>query len=273
MNFKYTDYHIHCAPWSHDIGKIGPSFEDFIKVAEKNRINVCFLNHYELHPIEVDKNYPFYGDGKIEQYLEELDRIKENYEFVLSGLEVDYYIDREMELWEFMDNYKKDINFIAGTLHETVTGFPFTTREKLLKLLKKAKIKAIVDEYFDLMERMISSKIFKNICHLDTIFRYINTKDLSPTFDVDVSDERILELGRLCIKNKQKIEYNLSGLRYPIARSFPSKQIIKKLKKEGAKIFVGSDSHTINYFRTRIYKVKKAYKYLKKIEKPKENKI
>ena len=272
MKFKYTDFHVH-SRWSHDIAKLGPSFEDYARIAEKNHINICFLDHYELYPIEVDKNYPFYGDGKIEQYLEELDRIKENYEFVLSGLEVDYYIDREMELWEFMDNYKKDINFIAGTLHETVTGFPFTTREKLLKLLKKAKIKAIVDEYFDLMERMISSKIFKNICHLDTIFRYINTKDLSPTFDVDVSDERILELGRLCIKNKQKIEYNLSGLRYPIARSFPSKQIIKKLKKEGAKIFVGSDSHSINYFRTRIRKVKKAYKYLRKYEKPKENKI
>ena len=273
MKFKYTDYHIHCAPWSHDIGKLEPSFEDYARIAEKNKINICFLNHYEIHPIEEDINYPFYGEGKIEQYLEELDRIKENYKFVLSGLEVDYYIDREMELWEFMDNYKKDIDFIAGTLHETVTGFPFTTREKLLKLLKKEKIKSIVDEYFDLMERMINSKIFKNICHLDTVFRYINTKDLSPTFDVDVSDERVLELGRLCIKNKQHIEYNLSGLSYPIARSFPSKQIIKKLIKEGAKIFVGSDSHSINYFRTRIHKVKKAYKYVKKYEKHKENKI
>ena len=136
MKFKYTDYHVHTR-WSHDIKDFGPYFEDYIKVAEKNKINICFLDHYELYYIENDKNYPFYGDGKINQYLEEVDKFKENYEYVLSGLEVDYYIDREMELWEFMDDYGKQIDFIAGTLHETEFGYPITTREKLLQLLKK----------------------------------------------------------------------------------------------------------------------------------------
>jgi len=263
MKFKYTDYHVHTR-WSHDIKDFGPTFQDYIKVAEKNKINICFLDHYELYYIENDKNYPFYGDGIINQYLEEVDKLKENYENVLSGLEVDYYIDREMELWEFMDDYRKQIDFIAGTLHETEVGYPITTRDKLLKLLKKKKIKDIVDEYFELMERLINSKIFKNICHLDTIFRYLNPKDFKPTFDCDISDERVLNLGRLCIENRISIEYNLSGIKYPIKRTFPSKEVIKQLNKEGARIFVGSDSHSVNYFRTKIQKVKKAYKFLKK---------
>jgi HisJ family histidinol phosphate phosphatase len=263
MKFKDTDYHVHTR-WSHDIKDFGPLFEDYIKVAERNKINICFLDHYELYYIENDKNYPFYGDGKIDQYLEDIDKIKENYESVLSGLEVDYYIDREMELWEFMDEYEKQIDFIAGTLHEMDFGYPVTTREKLLKLLKKKKIKNIVDEYFELMERLINSKIFKNICHLDTIFRYLNPKDLKPTFDCDISDVRVLNLGRLCIENGIQIEYNLSGIKYPIARSFPSKKVVKQLNNEGAKIFVGSDSHSVNYFRTKIHKVKKAYKLLNK---------
>ena len=263
MEFKYTDYHVH-SKWSHDIAEAGPIFEDYIKIAEKNRINLCFLDHYELHHVENDKNYPFYGDGKLEQYLEDLDKIKENYEFVLSGLEVDYYIDREMELWKFMDDYKKEIDFIAGTLHEMDIGYPVTTREKLLKLLSKKTIKEIVDEYFESMKRLIESRIFKNVCHLDTIFRYINPKDLSP-IDCDISQDRVLELGRLCIQNKIALELNLSGMKYPIGRSFPSKMVIKILKKEGAKIFVGSDSHSINYFRMKIHKVKKAYKLLNKV--------
>jgi histidinol phosphatase-like PHP family hydrolase len=74
----------------------------------------------------------------------------------------------------------------------------------------------------------------------------------------------ILELGRLCIKNKIRIEYNLSGFRYPVSRTFPSNNVIKQLKKEGAEVFIGSDSHTINYFRNLIPRVKKAYKFLKK---------
>ncbi|MFX1444491.1 MAG: hypothetical protein ACFFHV_13845 [Promethearchaeota archaeon] len=112
---------------------------------------------------------------------------------------------------------------------------------------------------------MIRSQIFQNICHLDTIYRYINIRDLVPTFDTDVSDERVLNLGRLCIKYNINIEYNLSGLKFPIKRPFPSKSVITQLKKEGAKIFVGSDSHSINYFRTSVNKVKKAYKFLNKI--------
>ena len=270
MKFKYTDYHIH-TKWSHDISELGPSFEKYLKIAEKNKINICFLDHYELYYIENDKTYPFYA-GKIEQYLEEIDKIKGTYDFVLSGLEVDYYTDYVIKLREFMDDYKKDFDFIAGTLHEPDIGFPVTTRNKLVELLEKKSVKQVVDNFFELSEEMIRSKIFENICHLDTIFRYINIRDLVPTFKTDVSDERVLNLGRLCIKNDVNIEYNLSGLKFPIGRPFPSKSVITQLIREGAKIFVGSDSHSVNYFRTNIPKVKKAYRFLKKIEKKRNNK-
>ncbi|TFG21800.1 MAG: histidinol-phosphatase HisJ family protein [Promethearchaeota archaeon] len=263
LKFKYTDYHVH-TKWSHDIAKIGPSFEDYARIAEKNKINICFLDHYELYYIENDNNYPFY-EGKIIQYLDEIDKIKEVYDCVLSGLEVDYYLDYENQLKEFMDDYEKQFDFIAGTLHEPYIGLPVTTRIKLAELLEKKHVKEVVDNFFKLSKKMIESKIFKNICHLDTIFRYINTKDFIPSFDTDVSDERVLNLGRLCIKNNLNIEYNLSGLKFPIGRPFPSKSVITQLKKEGANIFVGSDSHSINYFRTAIPKVKKAYKFLKKV--------
>jgi HisJ family histidinol phosphate phosphatase len=264
MRFKYTDYHVH-TNWSHDIAEFGPEFEDYLAIAERNRINICFLDHYELYQIENDKNYPFYG-GKIVNYLEEVDKIKETYDFVLSGLEVDYYPDREDELRNFKDDYGKQFDFLAGTLHETEHGLPVTTRKKLMKLLNKKRIKQVVVEFFHLSKQMIQSKIFENICHLDTIFRYINRKDVQPTFDLEVSEKRVLELGRLCISNDIRIEYNLSGLRYPIKRPFPAKKVIKELRREGAKFFVGSDSHSINYFRTNVKKVKKAYKYLKRVK-------
>ena len=269
MKFKYTDYHVH-TKWSHDISEFGPSFEDYLRIAEKNKINICFLDHYELYYIEHDKTYPFYG-GKTEQYLEEVDKVKETYDFVLSGLEVDYYKDYEIQLREFMDDYEKNFDFIAGTLHEPDIGLPITNRDKLVELLGKKSITQVVNNFFELSKEMIRSQIFENICHLDTIFRYINIRDLTPTFDTNVSDERVLKLGRLCVKNNISIEYNLSGLKFPIGRPFPSKSVITQLRKEGAKIFVGSDSHSVNYFRTSVSKVKKAYKFLKKIDKKSNN--
>lgn len=262
--FAFTDFHVHTR-WSLDIAKNGPNFEDYVKVAEKDKINVCFLDHYELYYVENSTDDPFHGNT-LPRYLEEVDKIKESYKFALSGLEMDYYPNRERQLREFMDEFEKQFDFIAGTIHETDPEYPFTTREKLVQLVKKKPIKQIVDEFFILSKQMIESKIFKNICHLDTIFRYINAKDIVPPIHCDTSDARALELGRLCVKNNIKIEYNLSGLKYPIGRTFPSKTVINTLKKEGAQIFVGSDSHSIDYFKTKIPEVKQAYKWLEQVK-------
>ena len=264
MKFKFTDYHVHTAKWSADIEDNGPNFEDYIKIAEKNEINVCFLEHYELYSIEKDKTNPFYN-GNIDNYLEELDEIKETYDFIYCGLEVEYYKDREIELLEFMDDYEKELDFIGGTIHEWIFGYPITSKKKLIKFLEKKRMKEIIDEYFETSEMMINSQIFKNICHIDTIFRYINENDIKPEEDCDISEERVLELGRLCIKNNLCIEYNLSGKKFPIGRPFPSKTIIYQLLKEGGKFFVGSDSHSLDYFESQITNVKEAYKYLNSI--------
>lgn len=260
MKFKYTDYHVH-TKWSSDIQENGPVFEDYIKIAEDNEINICFLEHYELYSIERDKTNPFYN-GKIDNYLEEIDQLKENYNNILGGLEVEYYQDREIELMEFMDDYGKELDFIGGTVHEWIYSYPITTREKLIQLLEKVQMKQVINDYFEIYKMMIKSKIFKNVCHLDTIFRYINENDIIPLDDCNISEDRVLNLGRLCIKNKIRIEYNLSGTRFPINRPFPAKEVAEQLKSERAKFFVGSDSHSLEFFQETIPKVKQAYEFL-----------
>jgi HisJ family histidinol phosphate phosphatase len=261
MRYKYTDYHVH-TNWSIDIKDDGPSFEDYIKIAELNRINVCFLEHYELRYLDKKFSNPFSNEN-INNYLEELDILKETYDFILAGLEVDYYAEKERELREFMDDYSKELDFIAGTVHEWVPFYPITTREKLVDLLEKKSMKDVIEEYFLESQKMVESKIFKNICHIDTIFRYINENDIKPEKDCDTSNKKVLELGRLCIKNKISIEYNLSGLRFPIKRPFPSREVMRILQKEGAKFFIGSDSHSLEYFEEQIPKVKDAYHLIK----------
>ncbi|MFW9818746.1 MAG: hypothetical protein ACFFE5_03970 [Candidatus Thorarchaeota archaeon] len=261
MRFKFTDFHVHTRPWSTDVAQDGPNFEDYIKIAEKHQINVCFLDHYELYYVENDKTNPFHG-GKINDYLEEIDVFKETYEFILSGLEIEYYENKELKLMELMDDYENEFDFIGGSIHEWIIGYPITTKKGLEKLLEKIPMKKIIDDYFEVSKKMINSQIFKNICHLDTIFRYINNNYFVPEDNCDVSDNRILDLGRLCIKNNLRIELNLSGLRFPIKRSFPSMDVIKALIEEGGNIFIGSDSHSLDYFEQQIPKLIDAYKKL-----------
>ncbi|MFX1385676.1 MAG: hypothetical protein ACFE9M_00540 [Promethearchaeota archaeon] len=261
MSFKFTDFHVHTRPWSVDVAKDGPTFKDYIKVAEEHQINVCFLDHYELYYVENDKTNPFY-DGKIDDYLEEIDKYKETYDFILSGLEIEYYEDKEIKLMEFMDDYGKELDFIGGSIHEWIIGYPITTKEGITKLLEKISMKKVIDDYFEVSTKMINSGIFRNICHIDTIYRYINKNEILPTDDCDVSDKRTTDLGYLCIKNRIRIELNLSGLRFPINRTFPSMDVAKKLKKEGLEFFIGSDSHSLDYFENQIPKLKEAYMLL-----------
>jgi len=261
MRFKFTDFHVHTRPYSVDVAEDGPTFIDYIKVAEEYRINICFLEHFELFYVENDKLNPFYG-GKVQDYLEKIDQIKETYDFVLGGLEVEYYKDREIQLLEFMDDYERELDFIAGSVHEWIIGYSVTTRDTLLNFLEKKSMREIINEYFETYEMMINSKIFKNVCHIDTIFRYINDNDLKPENNCDISEDRVIELGKLCINNKIKIEYNLSGAKFPIKRPFPSRNVVSFLKKKGAKFFVGSDSHKLDYFEESVSKVKKAYNFL-----------
>jgi HisJ family histidinol phosphate phosphatase len=161
-----------------------------------------------------------------------------------------------------MDDYGDEFDFIGGSIHEWIIGYPITTKSGLERLLEKIPMKKIIDDYFELSKKMINSQIFNNICHLDTIFRYINNNEFVPKEDCDISDSRVLDLGRLCIKNNLQVELNLSGFRFPIKRSFPSMDVVKKLKEEGGKIFVGSDSHSLNYFKEQIPKVIEAYNLL-----------
>jgi len=260
MKFKYTDFHVH-TNWSLDIVDKGPTFEDYVTIAEENRINVCFLDHYELYYIEKNRSNPFH-DQNIYNYLEEIDLLKETYDFILSGLEVDYYSDREMELQEFMDDFRNELDFIAGTIHEWIPNYPITLRDKVIELMEKIPLRQIIDEYFHVTESLISSGIFRNICHVDTIFRYINENDIPPTKDCDVSDDRIIKIGRMCKDKKIAMEYNLSGFKFPINRSFPSKDIASQLNEEGVSFFIGSDSHSIEQFKLTIPKLKKAHEFL-----------
>ena len=168
MRFKFTDFHVHTRPYSVDVAEDGPTFEDYIIVAEEQQINVCFLDHYELFYVENDKTNPFYN-GKIDDYLEDIDIYKETYDFIFSGLEVEYYEDKEIKLMEFMDDYEKELDFIGGSIHEWIIGYPITTIEGLTKLLEKVPMKRIIDHYFEVSKKMINSRINFITIHLKMI--------------------------------------------------------------------------------------------------------
>jgi len=173
------DFHIH-TNWSLD-NLNGPDPEDYLKIAEENEIQICFLDHYELiykknPPIPEGKTWipiwPF-SEEKWNIYIEKMEDLKSNYSFVYSGLEIDYYTYLEDELKDFINEYGNDFDLLVGSLHDIDICSPVTLEEDLIRLIKKyGSFENLIDLYYNIEEQMIKSKLFKAIAHIDTIFRF-----------------------------------------------------------------------------------------------------
>lgn len=264
-----TDFHVHTR-WSLDIPN-GPYPEDYLSIAESNKIHIGFLDHYEIFylknlecPFKEKKFqpvWPFEGE-KWQKYLDEMDQIKSNYSFVSSGLEIDYYPDMEDELRNFVDDYGNEFDLLVGSMHETEHFRPVTLDEDLLELIKKhGSFEEVERVYFELLEKMIKTRIFKAIAHPDTIYRFC--KSVIPFKNSYDSSEYTKKIIDLCIQNDIWVEYNLSGIRHPVGRPFPPENIITESIKRGAKVYVGSDSHSVSFFESFIPEIRKANKLIK----------
>ncbi|MHA1339348.1 MAG: histidinol-phosphatase HisJ family protein [Promethearchaeota archaeon] len=273
------DFHIH-TNWSLD-NLTGPDPEDYLEIAEKNKVQICFLDHYELiykedPPIPKDKTWvpqwPFYND-KWNKYLEKMDEIKSNYSFVFSGLEVDYYTFMEDKIKEFLDDYANEFDLLVGTLHDAEPCSPVTLEEDLKRLIKKyGSFEKVVEIYFEIEKSLVKSKLFNAVAHIDTIFRYCNK--IVPKKDQYDSYFKTKEIIALCIKEGIWIEYNISGYRYPIGRPFPPESMLEEYIPKGAKFFIGSDSHSVETFNLFIPKIKESNKKIRNfINLKKENSL
>ncbi|HMF31880.1 MAG TPA: hypothetical protein VKK79_10715 [Candidatus Lokiarchaeia archaeon] len=253
-----ADHHVH-THWSLD-NLQGPTFEDYIPIAEAEGIHLTFLEHlqiarfYEANPLRPDT---------LPQFLEAFDAAKTQYPNMSVGFEVDYYPDREEELGEFLDNCQGDIDWVVGTVHELpmVPLHPFTIADDLRFMLKKHSFAEIVDQYFSVEQQMVESGLFAAIAHPDVIFRFCGDT-VPPDFDVP-NDPRLIELGNLCRQRMIQVEFNIRGLHYPCQRPFPCVEVAQLFLSQGIKMWVGSDSHSVADFAEQVPCILKANEFVK----------
>jgi histidinol-phosphatase (PHP family) len=238
----------------------GPSFEDYIPVADAAGIHITFLEHlqtarfYDANPLRPDT---------MPEFLEAFDEAKSQYSNMSVGFETDYYPDHEEELAEFLDTYSPDVDWVVGTVHELPMTplHPFTIADDLRYMLRTHSFAEIVEQYFEVEEQMVQSGLFAAIAHPDVIFRFCG--DTVPA-DTDWSnDVRLLELGKLCRQKMIRVEFNIRGLHYPCRRPFPSVDVARIFMKMGVQMFVGSDSHSVADFAEQVDCIKKANEFVK----------
>ena len=245
------DNHIHTR-WSLDIPD-GPTFEDYIPLVEREHIHVNFLDHLEIALF--NEKIPLKGDT-IDKYLETFDIAKSRCTHLSVGFEVDYYPEREAEIAEFLDNYKKDVDLVVGSVHEIAPLQAITVPMHLQHLLQHNSFDELVQRYFNYECQMVESGLFAAIAHPDVIFRFCG--DVVENLPRYETHPLLLDLANLCKERNVSVELNVRGLLYPCKRPFPSLPMARTFLERGVNMFVGSDSHSVQDLTRQIKWVKQA---------------
>ncbi|MFX1566289.1 MAG: PHP domain-containing protein [Promethearchaeota archaeon] len=230
---------------------------DYIHQAEQSSIHVGFLDHFEL----AFCNHPGYLNiEKLPELLDEFDTTQSEYPYCSLGLEVDYYSDRADKVAEFCDSYRKEFDYLIGTIH-TIEDLAVTIKEELDILVTRIGLPIILERYFDEVEGAILSKLFDGIAHIDGVMRFVPFYPHDQQL-IEFWQQRTLELGKLCQRQEVLIEINLRGQQQPWGRFHPSQPIITELIRSGARFYVGSDSHSLPDFKQNALKVHELHAYL-----------
>ncbi len=249
------DNHVHTC-WSLDIPS-GPKFEDYIPLVERERIDINFLDHLEVALFH--ENVPL-KEGTINKYLEAFDLARSRCAHLSVGFEVDYYPDKEAEIAQFLDSYRKDVDLIVGAVHEIAPLQPITVPVHLRNLLKSKSFNELINKYFECERKMVESGLFDAIAHPDVIFRFCG--DIVENQTSYANHPFLLELGDMCKQRNIRVELNVRGLLYPCRRSFPDIPVVDTFLKNGVQMFVGSDSHSVEDLQRQIQWIKQANSFI-----------
>jgi HisJ family histidinol phosphate phosphatase len=258
------DLHVH-SNWSQD-NLDGPSLADYIPLAERNKIHIGFADHFEFafsNTKDPKCKKCRLNQKSVDDYLEEIDKIKENYPFITSGLEFNFFPTRKEKLHEFTDDYRDQFDFFIGGVHEIEELHSIIIKNDLDSLIHKyGSLNIVLDKYFQIEVELIKSQIFDCIAHPDVIYRFISEKERinHPEY---AFDERVLELGAFCETTRTIMEVNLSGYRFPWKNPFPNLEYLHHLIAQGVSFIVGSDSHSLEDFSNNILNIRRINSIIK----------
>jgi len=199
------------------------SMDEYIQNAIKKGIKIYgFTDHA---PMNYDEKYRMNFE-EMDIYEKWIDSLKEKYKDkikILKGYEVDFTPEIDKKVIE------RKVDYFIGSVH-FLNNWGFDNPE-FLSEWKKRDVDDVYKEYFSLIEKMVESKIFDIVGHLDLIkvFGY------RPQGNIKEIAKRAIEV---IADNKMVVEINTAGIRKAVNEPYPSVELLEMIKKP----------HRFNYY-------------------------
>ena len=202
------DYHNHTSLCGHATGTI----EESVKSAISKGIQELGISDHAPLPPEMRKNITM-SEEQVEGYITEVTRLMKQYRSKIRirlGFEVDFPTHNS-----FPSEYYNhpDIDYLIGSCHY-LDDWPFDHPEYKEEFTKR-NVDKVYEEYFDVIEKIISSDLFDIIGHFDLIKKFGHRPKKN-------FDSLIKRISGLAASKNTVIEINTSGLLKPVGEVYPS---------------------------------------------------
>ena len=232
MGNPLFDYHVHTTCSVDCVTPIEASCQAAI---ENGVTEIAFTDHVDHQP--ADEGYGFY---KPEVYFESIERVRAQFGdklTILAGAEVDYHDDTRPVVEKWITTWADKYDFIIGSVHYGNGGqiiFPDYFEDKTND--------QVFADYFAQIEWAVETGWFDTIGHLDIPKRYMPKSHQH--YDPARYKDRLQELFRIFVEQKQAFEINTSGIRQRPKTSMPGPAIVAWYTEAGGtRITTGTDSH------------------------------
>jgi histidinol-phosphatase (PHP family) len=159
------------------------------------------------------------------------------------GVELTYDRTWEAEIRDHLARHAYD--FTIGSVHDRVDS-PYSSR-RVAAWVEGRSIAEIVAPSFDEVAAAARSGLFDAIGHIDVIKRFLHPWVMPAAFAA--APELYEPILHALVESGTALEVNVSGLRFPVAESFPPPAIVARFHELGGRaVTVGSDAHRADQF-------------------------
>ncbi|MGC9470646.1 MAG: histidinol-phosphatase HisJ family protein [Bacteroidales bacterium] len=218
------DYHIHTS-LSDGSGEHREYYNEALRLGLSE---MGFSDHFCLRPVPWAM-----GLDDLPAWKKRMQRVRKECSGscrVKTGLEVDYFPEREEELSTILD--KLPLDYIIGSVHFLGTWNFDSSPDGY----EERDLRHIYDYYYSLVEKLARSRLFDIMGHLDLVKKFghrlssTNGDFISAALDAIKESDIVVEL-------------NTSGKSKPCRDFYPSEILLKLCHQKGISVTLGSDAH------------------------------
>jgi histidinol-phosphatase (PHP family) len=211
--------------------------EIYEEAARKGLTHICITSHHQPEEVKHNDFRQSLTEESLKKLRKDIEEAKKlGKTKIFCGVEMSYSPEDEEYIRQFLNNNKFD--FVLGSIHY-IDGIVISDPGNRGKI-DTAMQEKMTKKYFETLKRMINTKMFDVVAHID-IYKRAFIENSFEKYEAEWES-----VADALLDNDVGFEINTSRTREVAGETYPERNILELLLKKGVrKITTGSDAHRV----------------------------